>query len=155
MLELTHLPSIFVNFSGSWVFSPCPAAGAAVVTHLVLRPLIPIRGQAVGHHGPGPGHDGLGLDLGPPGCAGTGNGDLWAMGFTMGRSTEGMDVVTSFHRKPYGLNSSKSENFSPGFSLKPSLGVGQWPLILGVICWGNIGKYMEQHGPWLHLTNHE
>jgi hypothetical protein len=27
------------------------------------------------------------------------------VGFTMGRSTEGMDVVTSFHRKPYGLNS--------------------------------------------------
>ena len=38
------------------------------MTHLVLRPLIPIRGQAVGHHGPGPGHEGLGLDLGPPGA---------------------------------------------------------------------------------------
>ena len=46
----------------------CPAASAAVVTHLVLGPLLPISGQAIGHHGPGPGHDRLRLDLGPPGA---------------------------------------------------------------------------------------
>lgn len=36
------------------------------MTHLVLRPLITTGSQTISHHGPGPCHDRLGLDLRPP-----------------------------------------------------------------------------------------
>ena len=65
------------------------------------------------------------------------------MGFTMGRSTEGMDVVTSFHRKPYGFYSSKSEKLFPWIFPETKSGSGAMAIVPRR---NMLGQYWEIYG---------